>query len=56
MEDEDSEDDVIFEPMRGAPGAGAAIGPSQGGLSMLLSGLALNGHAQAQAQAQAKIN
>ncbi|QRV95260.1 hypothetical protein RhiJN_23278 [Ceratobasidium sp. AG-Ba] len=41
IEDEDSEDDVIFEPMRSA---GAQ---SSGGLDMLLSGLALSGQAQA---------
>ncbi|KAG8723234.1 hypothetical protein FRC09_004169 [Ceratobasidium sp. 395] len=41
-EDEDSEDDVIFEPMRAA---GSAQG--SGDLSILLSGLALNGHAHA---------
>ncbi|KAF8674690.1 Zinc finger CCCH protein [Rhizoctonia solani] len=49
LEDEDSDDDVIFEPMRSTGGVEAR---SPGGLSMLLSGLALNGHAQAQAQAQ----
>jgi hypothetical protein len=57
IEDEDSEDDVIFEPMR------SASAQSPGGLSMvrclfhlicrllifsqLLSGLALSGHSQA---------
>ncbi|CAE6509100.1 unnamed protein product [Rhizoctonia solani] len=49
VEDEDSDDDVIFEPMRSTGGVEAR---APGGLSMLLSGLALNGHAQAQAQAQ----
>ncbi|KAB5591541.1 hypothetical protein CTheo_5007 [Ceratobasidium theobromae] len=52
-EEEDSEDDVIFEPMRSVPGG--AVERSPGGLSMLLSGLALSGHAQAQAQARAKV-
>ncbi|KAG9080962.1 hypothetical protein FRC07_014721 [Ceratobasidium sp. 392] len=41
-EDEDSEDDVIFEPMRAAGGA-----QGSGELSMLLSGLALSGQAHA---------
>ncbi|KAJ1303709.1 hypothetical protein OPQ81_008134 [Rhizoctonia solani] len=51
VEEEDSDDDVIFEPMRSTGGVEAR---SPGGLSMLLSGLALNGHAAAQAQMQAK--
>ncbi|CAE6531804.1 unnamed protein product [Rhizoctonia solani] len=53
VDEEDSDDDVIFEPMRSAGGVEAR---SPGGLSMLLSGLALNGHAQAQAQVQANTN
>ncbi|CUA68675.1 hypothetical protein RSOLAG22IIIB_08045 [Rhizoctonia solani] len=52
VEEEDSDDDVIFEPMRSTGGVEAR---APGGLSMLLSGLALNGHAQAQAQAQAQV-
>ncbi|KAG9091684.1 hypothetical protein FS749_016354, partial [Ceratobasidium sp. UAMH 11750] len=42
VEDEDSEDDVIFEPMRSA---GSTSSP--GGPSMLLSGLALSGQSHA---------